>query len=192
MLRSTSRTVSLACEKSVDGDRDGLSQRGGFVEDPLLQVRAESTIGQNVDSAAKKVGEILFETDDVEERSTLLDLHEQVEIAARAIIAAGHRSEHADIPHTVTGGQRQNLMTPRAEFLDRHPLNDSDLWLRLVGLTDVSRVPRAPEGQIAVRTCGPRVPHWFRRICGIADFAPISESLLVAAGGFPPPPVLSC
>jgi hypothetical protein len=47
----------------------------------LLQVRAESTIGQNVDSAAKKVGEILFETDDVEERAILLDLHEQVEIS---------------------------------------------------------------------------------------------------------------
>jgi hypothetical protein len=83
------------------------------------------------------------------------------------------------------GRPTTNLMPPRAEFLDQDALHDSDLWVRFVSSTDVSRASRAPQGPIALRTCGLRVHHRLRPISGIGDFEPFCSEFLSGGGRFP-------
>lgn len=69
-----------------------------------MQVRAEAANGQYFDSAPKQLSELLFKTDDVEERTTSLNVDEQIDVALGTIIAARHRSEHTNIACAVTIG----------------------------------------------------------------------------------------
>src|SRR5947207_9271387 len=83
---------------------DRPSQRCGFGENPLLQIRAETALGQDVDSSSEQFLEILLKRDHVQKCSAGFNIHEQIEVAVRAIVAAEDRAKHTDVAGTVTGG----------------------------------------------------------------------------------------
>lgn len=76
---STSR-CPVARRECVSGRRRRPSQNDGFGEDALLKTRTEAAFRHNFNRPPEKVLEILFEPDDVEQRTAPFDIDEQVEI----------------------------------------------------------------------------------------------------------------
>ena len=83
-------------------------------------MRTEAAVGEHFDSTFEQLGEILFEADHVEERSSGFDVDENVDVAVRPIVAARDRPEHADITDAVTAREFENLATVGAQTVDRH------------------------------------------------------------------------
>jgi hypothetical protein len=105
-------------ERTRDRRRGRLSQTSGFLEDALLQVRTEAAVGEHLDSTFRQLGEILFEADHVEERSSRFDVDEHVDVAVGPIVAARDRAEHANITDAVT---RRESAPPEQAHLRRRP-----------------------------------------------------------------------
>jgi hypothetical protein len=76
----------------VPDKRDRVSQRRGFAENPQLQVRAETALGQDVDSSSRQFLEILLKRDHVQKCSAGFNVHQQIDVAVLAIVAAGRPS----------------------------------------------------------------------------------------------------
>ena len=85
-----------------------------------MEVRAESANGQYFDSAPKELSELLFKTDDVEERPASLNVDKQINVAFRMIIAPRNRSEYTNIACAVPSGYGQDFMPSQPQFVDRH------------------------------------------------------------------------
>ena len=116
-LGDASRGARRGCAR----DRRGrLSQTGRFGEDSLLQVGAQSADGQHLNSTAKELSEVLLQADDVEQRATRFNLDEQVDVAVGTIISVKNRPEHTDVAGAMTSCHRENLVSSRPQFIDRH------------------------------------------------------------------------
>ena len=67
---------------------DRPSQGGRFGENSMLQVRAQTPIGQYIHVSAEKLLNVLLEGDDIEQRSASLDVDEEIDVAVLMIITA--------------------------------------------------------------------------------------------------------
>ncbi len=86
----------------------------------MLKVGTQAVVGEHLDSALEELGEILFEADEVEKRSSRLDVDEKINVAVGSIVTARDGAEHTDISDPVTGRELKNLAAMRPQTIDRH------------------------------------------------------------------------
>jgi hypothetical protein len=93
----------------------------------MLQIRAQTAIGQYIHASAEKLLNVLLEGDDIEQRSARLNVDEEIDVAVFMVITARDRAEHPDMANAVTSGAVQDFATVTAEPFKPHASNDSRL-----------------------------------------------------------------
>jgi hypothetical protein len=88
---------------------ESLLQGRGFSENPLPQIGTQAVLRQHVNSSTQELLEILFQTDDVQERPAGIDIHQQIKVALWPSITECDRPEDADILHAVADGEIEDL-----------------------------------------------------------------------------------
>lgn len=68
----------------------------------MLEVRAQTAIGQYIHVSSKKLLNVLLEGDHIEQRSASLNVDEEIDVAVLMIITARDRAEHTYIANAVT------------------------------------------------------------------------------------------
>lgn len=65
----------------------------------------------HIHPAAEQFAQGVLKADHVEQRAPPVELDKEVDVAAKPILATGHRAEHCDRPTLVTRRQRDDLVS---------------------------------------------------------------------------------
>lgn len=90
------------------------------ISDPLQQhrhSRATGHSGQDVHVAPEEIFEVLLEPDEVEERSVVFHVDQQIDVAVGPVVAACDGTEYAHVPRAVLCGDTEDLF---AAPVNRH------------------------------------------------------------------------
>jgi len=98
----------------VASKRDRLSQRSGFREDPLMEVRAQcTTVGQHFDRATKQSRRSLCQRDHIEQCSAGLNVDKKINVAVDSFrkllfrCGSSQPSRGGGFPPTVSSGTKR-------------------------------------------------------------------------------------
>lgn len=70
---------------------------------------AETVRGDHIHGRTEQILKVQLQSNQVEEGLPFFELHQQVDVAVVAVVAADHRTEHTDIPGAVDLGHTQNF-----------------------------------------------------------------------------------
>jgi hypothetical protein len=96
---------------------DRISQRGGVGFDARPEVWAEATRQYEIDLAMQQGFEFLGQGEVVAEAAFVCQVDQQIDIAVRAFLAAGHRAEQAEIRRAMPRGDLVQRVTAAAEVI---------------------------------------------------------------------------
>lgn len=81
---------------------------------------AQAPLRQHLHSSSEKLLKLLLESNDIEQRSTWLDIDQEVDVALLVIITPRHRAEHSYVAGAVTCGHVQNFVAVPTERFEPH------------------------------------------------------------------------
>jgi hypothetical protein len=86
----------------------------------MLQVRAQTAIGQYIHVSAEQLLNVLLEGDDIEQRSASLNVDEEIDVAVFMIITARDRAEHTYVANAVARRTVQDFAAETPEQFKPH------------------------------------------------------------------------
>ena len=78
------------------------SQSDSFGENSPFEVGTEAFLGHDFNVAPQKLLQILFEADEVQERTAMLNINEQVQIAIGPVLVPRDGTKDPDVSHAVS------------------------------------------------------------------------------------------
>jgi len=92
----------------------------GISRHPSSDSWPEVTFGHHIDFTPQQVPQIHHESTQVEQSPRRLEVDEEVDIAAPAVITTSHRAEHPDMSGATRAGYSEDLLAALPQFSQRH------------------------------------------------------------------------
>ena len=103
-------------DKHAPDRDDWISQRPGVGLDVRAEVRTDAARQNEIDLAAQQEFKLLDQCEIVAEPAMLGQIDQQIDVAVRTLLAAGHRAEQAQVRRTVPRGNLVQRVAVLLEF----------------------------------------------------------------------------